>query len=858
MYFKLKAEIKSQEDRDRFTYLLCKHPDSLFKKSFSKSSTVLGWYKEESSEILPLSYNIVVLNDNIDYIKRMKDANDMSYLSYQKDGVTPYQLNLIVDCLRSAITQVGYNEEWLEKSNEKFSTLICTIGSFPKYDKLIKFFEQLNFMVRSTENNDIYEEITLYKMNISLSTFLQQIFMVSLACTDIYGLYGRIEESKIDKYIRMSESWFNEIKDKDMLKWFIREITHCNKTYMKKYIEAVNFKEEESDSLKEELYIDYINLHNRLYKKVLDIIKKSNKNKNKKVILDYGCGNGKFASYMSRKIKNSTIFAVDSKRNKSVDKNWQFTFYQMNLLYPDLKWLPYAENLDLLILMEVIEHLETKGRGKLINIICNILQPKQFILTTPRANYNVYYESMKENEFRHLGHKIEFDDNTILELIDLIRKFDYEVVKTGIRDFKKIKEYSTFILVCNRKKKQYNKKLNRYRALYDSMYLPMNNYFASSKELSSGFSSKQFRLNDVKAIPFIQPTMAPVEYDDDYPNYLEYPMSAIKYYKNKDIDYKELCYENKMMGSNAQIIIFKNIEIANYFGLDKLIYVNSRNGFSFFREEDEGYESILYNEIVDKMEYDFYVFNGEMLPWSYKARGLIKNNFKMPLQVSENMNLFVQYNNINKFEEFRKINENVSYNLSNINFAKDSLSHYIQDSKIQYYIFDILACGNINLKKRRMDYINGFFINHVDKHSYIDRFKSNHIKIIKTNRLQNIDKIVSNWVQNCKNGLEGVVIKPLNKFVYMKNGYLIQPALKVRGQDYLRIIYGENYLEKDVFDIVKNRKIGFKRVQAIQQWEISHNILRAWLNKSRLEHERFVAFFIGNESINFANVDNTL
>jgi hypothetical protein len=354
--------------------------------------------------------------------------------------------------------------------------------------------------------------------------------------------------------------------------------------------------------------------------------------------------------------------------------------------------------------------------------------------------------------------------------------------------------------------------------------------------------------------------MAPVEYNIEYPDYLEHPMSAIKYYKDRGIEYSNLIYEYKMMGSNAQIIVFKNIEIANYFGLDKLIYINSRNGFPFFNKEDEQYEKILYDEFINKMEYDFYIFNGEMLPWSYKAKGLIKHNFELPLQVSENMNLFIYNNLLKKSEEIKDIYVNSTFNLNNINLAKNSLSNYIQDSEICYYIFDILACGNVNLEKRKINYINGYFVNNLEKHNYIDKFQSNHIISISTRPLKHrsLENWINEWKDECKLGLEGFVIKPKDKMVYTKNGYLIQPALKVRGIDYLRIIYGENYLEKEVFNIVKNRKVGFKRVQAIQQWEISDYILRSWLNRSWFEHERFVAFFIGNENINFGNVDKTL
>ncbi|MFT4166140.1 MAG: hypothetical protein QM650_12945 [Microlunatus sp.] len=62
-------------------------------------------------------------------------------------------------------------------------------------------------------------------------------------------------------------------------------------------------------------------------------------------------------------------------------------------------------------------------------------------------------------------------------------------------------------------------------------------------------------------------------------------------------------------------------------------------------------------------------------------------------------------------------------------------------------------------------------------------------------------------------GGEGMVVKPLSNLVRTKSGVL-QPGLKVRGREYLRIIYGPDYTEPANLTRLRDRKLGHKRSMA--------------------------------------------
>ncbi|MEJ7741234.1 MAG: hypothetical protein WKF73_01065 [Nocardioidaceae bacterium] len=60
------------------------------------------------------------------------------------------------------------------------------------------------------------------------------------------------------------------------------------------------------------------------------------------------------------------------------------------------------------------------------------------------------------------------------------------------------------------------------------------------------------------------------------------------------------------------------------------------------------------------------------------------------------------------------------------------------------------------------------------------------------------------WLDLTATGGEGMVVKP----AYLTEGR-VQPGIKVRGREYLRIIYGPDYT--DSLDVLRNRHLGKKR-----------------------------------------------
>jgi protein phosphatase len=84
------------------------------------------------------------------------------------------------------------------------------------------------------------------------------------------------------------------------------------------------------------------------------------------------------------------------------------------------------------------------------------------------------------------------------------------------------------------------------------------------------------------------------------------------------------------------------------------------------------------------------------------------------------------------------------------------------------------------------------------------------------------------WEAMTAAGGEGMVLKPVD-FVARGSKGLLQPALKVRGREYLRIIYGPEYDLPENLNRLKSRGLGGKRNLALREFALGHEALKRFV-----------------------------
>jgi protein phosphatase len=89
------------------------------------------------------------------------------------------------------------------------------------------------------------------------------------------------------------------------------------------------------------------------------------------------------------------------------------------------------------------------------------------------------------------------------------------------------------------------------------------------------------------------------------------------------------------------------------------------------------------------------------------------------------------------------------------------------------------------------------------------------------------------WEELTASGGEGMVVKPFD-FIVKKGQELLQPAVKCRGREYLRIIYGPEYTLKDKLVRLKKRGLAKKRNLAINEFALGMEALERFVRKEPL------------------------
>jgi protein phosphatase len=89
------------------------------------------------------------------------------------------------------------------------------------------------------------------------------------------------------------------------------------------------------------------------------------------------------------------------------------------------------------------------------------------------------------------------------------------------------------------------------------------------------------------------------------------------------------------------------------------------------------------------------------------------------------------------------------------------------------------------------------------------------------------------WETLTAAGGEGMVVKPLD-FVSRHGRSLLQPALKCRGREYLRIIYGPDYTLQENIQRLRSRGVGAKRSLALREFALGIEALERFVNRDGL------------------------
>jgi len=349
-----------------------------------------------------------------------------------------------------------------------------------------------------------------------------------------------------------------------------------------------------------------------------------------------------------------------------------------------------------------------------------------------------------------------------------------------------------------------------------------------------------------KWLIYLPPTMSPCAVSD-LPDYLEHPVQALNYYKKKGIE-KVVC-QQKHMGSRAVLIICKDQETAiKRFGVqDEGIGIcYTRTGRNFFNDSEIEKEFIIrVNQCLtntnfwDKFNSDWVCLDAELMPWSAKSQALLKDQYASIGAAAGSA--LPKVEKALRLAYDRGINEVLPF-LERFSSKNNAISKYVK--AYQTYCWAVNSIDDYKLAPFHILATEGQV--HVDKtHEWqmeniaeickgdLKLFLATPYKIVNLHDQTCFDNAVNWWLELTNNGGEGMVVKPFN-FVPTGIEGLLQPAVKCRGKEYLRIIYGPEYDLPENIVRLKNRGLSRKQSLALKEFALGIESLERFVKNEPL------------------------
>ncbi|ASN83062.1 polynucleotide kinase-phosphatase [Deinococcus ficus] len=336
---------------------------------------------------------------------------------------------------------------------------------------------------------------------------------------------------------------------------------------------------------------------------------------------------------------------------------------------------------------------------------------------------------------------------------------------------------------------------------------------------------------DPRWLLYLPPTMSPSE-TSTREGYLEHPEEAFTHYLNAGV--AQVVCEEKHMGSRAVLVLARDADAAQRrFGVrdGRQGTVYSRSGRAFF--EDEALERDLVARAADaisaaglweELGTDWALLDAEILPWSLKAGALLRGQYAavgaaaratLPAEVSVLEAAVARGLPLGDLLDRTRAREALTAAYVDAYRQYVRRAHGLADVRIAP--FHLLASeGHVHSGQ-----------DHLWHMRTLARLADADPALFIATRHRTVDlrddasrqAATEWWLALTAGGGEGMVVKPLH-FLTRGHKGLVQPAMKVRGREYLRIIYGPEYTLPEHLERLRARGLSGKRALALREFAL--------------------------------------
>jgi len=353
-----------------------------------------------------------------------------------------------------------------------------------------------------------------------------------------------------------------------------------------------------------------------------------------------------------------------------------------------------------------------------------------------------------------------------------------------------------------------------------------------------------------KWLIYLPPTMSPCE-TSRAPGLLEHPAEAFAYFRHAGVP-RVIC-EEKHMGSRAVVIVCRDENAARkHFGVtsEGIGICYTRTGRRFF--DDTELETRFLERVRvaatdagfwDEFKTDWICLDCELMPWSAKAQELLKQQYAA-VGAAACTTLAAE---VGVLELAAKRDLDVHDLLARTAERRQMVNDYV--TAYRRYCWSVDSVSDLKLAPFHLLATEGRV--HVDKpHDWhmhtLARLAGGIIvatpfHVIDVTSPESEAHGITWWEKLTASGGEGMVVKPV-EFIARNRRGLIQPAVKCRGREYLRIIYGPEYTTTENLERLRARGLSTKRSLALREFALGLEALERFVRKEPLRRVHEATF----------------
>lgn len=429
------------------SHLLAKNPNNLYERG-EKGLTVRLVYSTFSSE--EVQFLIFVKTDPIDLVKNSPDLYDITHYINDREFATS---SIFVSSIRKALGTAlnGKPKEeyasWVEYPFEmelSFGPVATDLSN----RELEALFVPMGYTVKIEYGESFIREKSSAKFitilgNQTLQNTLKHISIL-IPVIDNYKHYF-IDERELEKLDRYGEGWLENHPLKALiLKRSLR---------FQKIISQSRFYEKETKTQEKEEF-PKVRLNDLRYEAIINYIETLPK---KETIVDLGAGEGKLSVKLGFIEGVKEILSVEPANKARLKALERFDQIKEKHGFVEPKSVPgslfyYDERLtnkDVMILCEVIEHIDEYRLDKVFETIFKDYRPEVLIVTTPNQEYNVVYDM--DEKMRHHDHRFEWTREELRQKMEAWSKhFPYQMSYQGIGEENQLYGHPTQMVIFRR------------------------------------------------------------------------------------------------------------------------------------------------------------------------------------------------------------------------------------------------------------------------------------------------------------------------------------------------------------------------------------------------------------------------